>query len=964
MINVRLKSKKFVFLVTLLLGVVFFTGVFRSHTHAAPVDEQNCTSGTDNRCYLVGSSPPSQQSPVAPGTVLHFRYSSVVFDNNNSASNKTQELLTWANIDGKDNNIAVENWNAGWTLSSGQQACITSRDDSRQLNSRYFCGYNVLTDSTDWKGKALYHAPVTYGNNEPSTADPDRYSLSFDVRILGSASDNSSVCVRYHTAPFQIATQAPTFWNGSVQSLIDAQNNGIGPQPNPFFPPHGTALDVNPNLAISENTCYRVKIPSTPPTGTATCGNIRFGNNNPYLGQSTTATVTFYNQAVSADWYVLGADGRYHNPDGSIANPSDVEKQHSGVLMQTGESHPLNELPPGQTNWLRHGHSTDRTFTVSNADPSNMTATYDFKIHNDATNADFGPPTIRCTGYLTFRPPDIVADCKTTTVINPGNIPFNTVVYDITNNPAVDVGGITGGTPPYGGSPTWDTFNTFQQMRPHRKYAINIVGYPSGAYLNQDSIDKCMSASCGPGSANVSAIEPGEAMFVRYGIRIRNDTNRDFPSGTYSAQVSDNGGFTLEPSNPPPYTAPFTGPYPPPVDLDGGAAGYGVRATYTGSLHADLLYGATNINSFFGLNCNSGSSPRTRPYINVQGGDISAGGGFAYKHADGSVSCPTNTETGRYFSPTSVNKSTGVDDLSAGGIRTYAAPVTATSAYKSSADFAAFALGMIDGSTSSSSRFGFYSDRFNGTHRGLTFANADSSPSALLGNLGGRLDGGNPNAHCATDYFDTTPAKTVKLADFDPVDNFKITPGTASDQYFIKQAAGAPYIEIGASGNNKVGRGKSITVYVIGNVYITKDITYENWGFDYTHQTNDSPYFTLVVQGNISVAPGVSRLDGLYIAQPNNAGAGGNFATCSLNGVSNANKVQVSDSCQTVLKVNGSVIAQHVFNVRAKGSLVDAGAPGAEATETYDFMPSIIIGQPNFNTTDSLDGLESRPPVF
>jgi hypothetical protein len=124
-------------------------------------------------------------------------------------------------------------------------------------------------------------------------------------------------------------------------------------------------------------------------------------------------------------------------------------------------------------------------------------------------------------------------------------------------------------------------------------------------------------------------------------------------------------------------------------------------------------------------------------------------------------------------------------------------------------------------------------------------------------------------------------------------------------------------------GSITVKRGVQVAVFVEGNLYINGDITYDPAGRTIT---KDIPNFVLIVHGNIYIAPGVSRLDGLYVAQPNGA-SGGKVYTCAGNGTL-FNQDTLYSTCgnggagnNTPLAINGALVAQQVKWQRTYGTL-------------------------------------------
>src|SRR6185437_4299613 len=78
-------------------------------------------------------------------------------------------------------------------------------------------------------------------------------------------------------------------------------------------------------------------------------------------------------------------------------------------------------------------------------------------------------------------------------------------------------------------------------------------------------------------------------------------------------------------------------------------------------------------------------------------------------------------------------------------------------------------------------------------------------------------------------------------------------------------------------GAQSIANSTSKAVYVKGNVYINGNITFSG---SYAN-VGEIPSYNVIVEGNIYIAPNVTQLDGLYVAEPTNAGAGGIIYTCA-----------------------------------------------------------------------------------
>jgi hypothetical protein len=328
----------------------------------------------------------------------------------------------------------------------------------------------------------------------------------------------------------------------------------------------------------------------------------------------------------------------------------------------------------------------------------------------------------------------------------------------------------------------------------------------------------------------------------------------------------------------------------------------------------------------------------TKPYFKVFGGDVFAGGAFN--------TVPTSSNCTGFANYYQSDQSAA----GAGGIYAYSKDSGANSAGGASGQYGVFALGPIEGN--SGSQYGFYSAGAlaNGSTAKdyLTFSNTTGG-----GVWGGNFDGnGGANlTHCIPDYYDMK--KTSPTAGFPGFGSV-----AAGQQY---AASGSPYQLDGGNVNTK------FTLFVSGSVYINSDITY-NAG-----ATEDNvPKFALVVKGNIYVAPGVHRLDGLYIAQPTNTSSNdGIIWTCHDTDLSNNLSVWFNQNCGSKLTVNGAVVARQLNLMRVNGDVAGAAANEAAGSgniaEEINYVPSMVIGGPFFSqnfTPYKVNSVINLPPVF
>jgi hypothetical protein len=175
-------------------------------------------------------------------------------------------------------------------------------------------------------------------------------------------------------------------------------------------------------------------------------------------------------------------------------------------------------------------------------------------------------------------------------------------------------------------------------------------------------------------------------------------------------------------------------------------------------------------------------------------------------------------------------------------------------------------------------------------------------------------------------------------------------------------------------GGQTINPGQRVAKFVRGDVYISGNIVFGNSG-GWTAPSQIPSYY-LVVEGNIYIAPGVTQLDGVYIAQPKfTAGAmdanTGQIRTCATSG--GASYSTIAD-CNNTLTVNGAFIAHRVLFQRTKGDSNLASATeglndNTNVAEIFKFSPETYLAAPpaNFQTGQSLkkyDFITSLPPVL
>ncbi len=357
----------------------------------------------------------------------------------------------------------------------------------------------------------------------------------------------------------------------------------------------------------------------------------------------------------------------------------------------------------------------------------------------------------------------------------------------------------------------------------------------------------------------------------------------------------------------------------------------------------------------------------TLPYIKATGADTATGGWFN----SGNNLCDTSPSS-NYQDSNYQSGSFPYDSQNRyGGILAYAKSSGGNSAGGSSSEFAAIALGEIEGSNSNN--LGFYSGgamakKGATAYSYLSFANFVSLPPAnYWGGLMIKPGGTRQTAYCIPDYYN------IKMPSPQPgaLPGGQLSSSTPSDSY-SQTAMSSPFNLVG--GDVTIPSGSQITIYIRGSVYIGGNITYGSYTID------NVPKFSLVVQGTIYIGGNVTRLDGLYIAQPDPTDSSalrndtGNIWTCHDN---STNQILYTGPayCTNKLVINGALIAKQIQLMRTPGDVSGAStnedgfaaAPGSGAAEVVNYMPAMVVGGPFFNDTNfqsEIDSLISLPPVF
>lgn len=309
-----------------------------------------------------------------------------------------------------------------------------------------------------------------------------------------------------------------------------------------------------------------------------------------------------------------------------------------------------------------------------------------------------------------------------------------------------------------------------------------------------------------------------------------------------------------------------------------------------------------------------------KPFIKAYGAEVRAGGGF------GSTCAP----------------SVGTE----GGIKTYGGLLGA--GYRgASSQFGVMALRNING---------FSSATLRGSNpvapKGLTFANTDGSEFG--GSFGSSL--------CMTDYYGTTQEPPAKQASYTSAASLV----SGKKQYVLSGST---------LGTTIIPTGSQAAIYVNGDLHINGDIIYTPGAGSIAAM----PFLAVIVRGNIYIEPNVSRLDGLFVAQPSNPAApvNGKIYTCYPPVGPPYTRTQLDIACNRQLVVNGGLVAQQIKFLRTNNTITeDTGqvpnfgtGTGTVAAEVVNSSPEMWLApSPLVSTAGtgsaSYDSLYSLPPVY
>ena len=168
--------------------------------------------------------------------------------------------------------------------------------------------------------------------------------------------------------------------------------------------------------------------------------------------------------------------------------------------------------------------------------------------------------------------------------------------------------------------------------------------------------------------------------------------------------------------------------------------------------------------------------------------------------------------------------------------------------------------------------------------------------------------------------------------------------------------------------------GKGAVLLVEGDVIIDSNIKLTNAGGLLSPNKDDLPYLYVVAKGgSIFINPGVSSIDGVYIAQPDSSMPNsGRIVTCRD---STPTDDDLYDTCRSQLRVNGSFVARRIEWKRVWGNVTDEAANQNDrlqnnsvignAAESINISPEVYYSLPKtVKRSYKYDSLRSLPPVF
>ena len=165
--------------------------------------------------------------------------------------------------------------------------------------------------------------------------------------------------------------------------------------------------------------------------------------------------------------------------------------------------------------------------------------------------------------------------------------------------------------------------------------------------------------------------------------------------------------------------------------------------------------------------------------------------------------------------------------------------------------------------------------------------------------------------------------------------------------------------------------GIKATVFVDGDLLIKENIINDN-GLNKHFDFHSLGHITLIAKGDINIAPNVTRIDAVLVAQPggikNGTTVGGVINFCFYDRFNNFTRGSVYhyNTCNKQIRVNGSLIAQRILFNRIYKTLANeparADLSDSQAAEIISLSPDLLVGVPLLDF--SLDWKNSADAVF
>lgn len=148
-------------------------------------------------------------------------------------------------------------------------------------------------------------------------------------------------------------------------------------------------------------------------------------------------------------------------------------------------------------------------------------------------------------------------------------------------------------------------------------------------------------------------------------------------------------------------------------------------------------------------------------------------------------------------------------------------------------------------------------------------------------------------------------------------------------------------------GGANLANNTDVYYYITGqNVYINGNVTYASRNTGYPSVDAIPSFKLIVVGGNIYIDNNVTELDGIYVAEPDGSGSGGEIYTCATAAntpVDTTSAAALRNNCATQLKVYGAFAAKKVYFDRSYGTV---GSAQTSHTWTNDQAAEVFIYSP------------------